>query len=71
MFHMNITFGRNTLLRPLEGVPKGALICDKIAKSGKNWPKVSVFYAKRGTGFKKSIPPPVVALLTNISYGHY
>ena len=71
MFHMNVTFGRNTLLRPLEGAPKGALIFDKIAKSGKNGPKVHVFYAKRGTGFKKSIPLLVVAVLTNISYSHY
>ena len=34
---------------------ESAKICGKIAKSGQNGPKFSVFYAKRGTGLKKTI----------------
>ena len=37
-----------------------------MAKTGQHL----CFDAKRGTGLKKSTPPPVVAVVTNMSYVH-
>ena len=43
---------KRKLFRPLKGAPKSAQSRDKIAKSGQDGPKISIFYAKRGIGLK-------------------
>ena len=50
------------MFRPVKRAPKSAHICDKIAQ-------ISQYLFKKGPRLENSTPPPVVAVVTDISYG--
>ena len=58
-----------TLFRPVESTPKGAQICEKMAKIGRKGPKYAknwCFLYRKVHLLEKSSPPPLV--MTNISF---